>query len=88
MKRDLDLIRRILLCVEKSDHAKLPEVDERILNEHIHLLVDAGFVEGVETEDNPSWSMAVERLTWKGQEFLDAIRDPAIDTSQKGELRE
>ena len=77
MKRDLDLIRRILLCVEKNDPAELPDVDECILNEHIHLLLDAGFVEGIETEGDTGWSTAVERLSWKGQKFLDAIRDPA-----------
>lgn len=83
MKRDMNLIRDILLALEAESSAFAPESlqlegysDEQI-GYHTLLLVEAGLVEGVKTSsfDSDSPSASATRLTWSGYEFLDAARD-------------
>ena len=82
MKRDMDLVRLILQAVEGNDGASA-KTKERSLPErayHVALLVDAGLLVGVVTDDengNPS-GYAVSRMTWAGHDFLDSMRDDAI----------
>ena len=85
MKRDMDLIRELLLfseahCDGISSHAvsinnfKLA-ADHRQLGAHIKLLEEQGLLtDGHATFD----SYGLGNLTWHGHEYLDAIRDPEI----------
>jgi len=80
MKRDLNLLRELLLVIEDAD-AVLPRQRVELassvpkVQHHLRLLVEAGFVRGVgETSDG---SISV-RLTWQGYEFLELIRDGSI----------
>lgn len=87
MKRDMDLIRRILIEVESIDTPEvstaleLDGVDEVTVKYHLTLLVDAGLMEEVEhgfTRSRPGTKILFSRLirlTWQGHEFLDAARD-------------
>ncbi|WP_026354001.1 DUF2513 domain-containing protein [Woodsholea maritima] len=92
MKRDDDLIRRILLEVEKSIDEGSPPlmeiqgVSKEEFSGHTRLLVDAGFVEAsvYEVLSGPS-PFAIKRLTWRGHEFLDSTRSPDIwNKTKKG----
>lgn len=81
MKRDMDLVRSILLEVEKADSYNKPfelEVEEYSSDQvahHLLLLRDAGLL-AVEESSNWSESYVLPiRLTWSGTEFLDATRD-------------
>jgi hypothetical protein len=86
MKRDDELVRNILLQIEKR-HAppqKMQagdfdlDVEKERLTYHIKLLVDAGFVDGsVKRDSNGSWFW-VDGLTWDGSEFLDNIRSDKV----------
>lgn len=86
MKRDIDLIRRILLDVEESEagtpHMRIffdGEFTDDVVNAHIELMVDAGLVEGSVTRSTQGIVRAnVRRLTWAGHDFLDATRDATI----------
>ena len=85
MKRDMDLIRKLLLAVEESpDPAlrKLPAFDgcsEDRLAEHARLAFQSGLLEGTSFQplSGPP-QFANITLTWSGHEFLERTRDPEI----------
>jgi hypothetical protein len=87
MKRDMDLIREILLAIERLDTGAdddldvvVDGVDPRVVNAHLRLLDEAGFINAHEIpDDTEEFSHFVPtRLTWSGHEFLDAVRDPEV----------
>jgi hypothetical protein len=76
MKRDMDLIRKMLLAIEDESSGWAPEFQFEgytpdQVGYHGYLLVDAGLAVGVAmTHDNseaPDW--IVTHLTWAGHEF-------------------
>lgn len=83
MKRDMDLIRRIALEVEGMEHGNVlvnmreEGVDDSTFAMHVVWMKEAGlitaFVQTYESGEPPS--VRVQRLTWAGCEFVDAIRD-------------
>lgn len=79
MKRDIDLVRTILLKIEESD--KPTEIDIRTLSAnhsieqihyHLNLLYEAGFID---VKHFRGIILTVSGLTWNGHDFLDAARD-------------
>ncbi len=83
MKRDMDLIREILLAIEsypESDAYNLnlsfPGHSEDEVSYHCRLLFDAGIIEGkcIQAYEEPDEWM-IRGLTWTGHEFLEASRD-------------
>jgi len=86
MKRDMDLIRKILLEVESDVHGFAPqkiEIDNYTQEEigyHIHLLGEAGLAEVINMtfDQSDSPSARVLNLTWDGHEFLDSSRENRI----------
>lgn len=89
MKRDLDLIRSMLLKMESLDSSygtirlytfKDLCDDEAVLSLHIHLLLDAGLIEATDvvyTGDNVD-DFLITRITFTGYDYLDAIRNESI----------
>jgi hypothetical protein len=85
MKRDMELMRNILLAVEASPSAWVPSVIQELQMEgyseeevgyHALLLMEAGLARGQETTGTGlSPRGMITRLTWEGHEFLDAARD-------------
>lgn len=89
MKRDIELVRRILLSVEAMGpndewEMQLPDVDEHVLGYHVGLLADGGYVtaQSGTIHDLVPW---VTGLTWAGHDFLDSIRDDKVwkDTTKR-----
>ena len=85
MKRDKDLLRDLLLAVEarapgvESAPLTIPGRSLEEISGHVELLVEAGFLKAVPipgTEDETYWY--VERLTYRGHEFLDTVRSPEV----------
>jgi hypothetical protein len=83
MKRDLDLVRELLLDIEKNAKGVRAdwtfsgeEHDPSLVLYHVRLLFDAGFVEGQFIEDAEAYW--VDRITWQGHEFIDAVRDAGV----------
>lgn len=84
MKRDLDLIRKIVLLVEESPSGNAPypisfdgyTPDQ--IGYHSYLLIDAGFATG-EVDNSLGTGLGpqgnIASLTWAGHEFADAARD-------------
>lgn len=82
MKRDLELVRRILLQLEEGGDEAGPSGwsgfggDElAAIHYHVRLLHDAGLIEADELVPGQWWP---ERMTWAGHEFLDAARNDEI----------
>lgn len=86
MKRDFNLIRKILLDVQSfppnnrdSSLEYEGEYDKDIVNEHIELLIEAGLLKGhVVKSMNGILQIAVSGLTWDGHNFIDAARNDVI----------
>ena len=81
MKRDMELIRKILVAVE--DH---PEPDGSVplrfdgysdqeVSYHVKLLSDQGLIEATDCRSLQDFSLKARSLTWGGHDFVEAIRD-------------
>ena len=87
MKRDMDLIRQLMLQVESSQEPSsiqlIPEgasdeEAERII-EHLRMLVDdVEFLTGIPAHTLAGNNWLDLKLTWEGHDFLDSVRDPEI----------
>lgn len=82
MKRDWELVRKILVATEglesyrqQIDESNFPDYDREIVWHHIYLLEQAGLVKALCSKalSEPRSCRALE-LTWEGHEFLDKIR--------------
>jgi hypothetical protein len=83
MKRDMELIRKLVLAVEDAPTGYAPAelgiqgyTPEQIAY-HAHLMVQASLAIGMETTHMGSSSPSAQltSLTWEGHEFADAARD-------------
>ena len=92
MKRDMDLIRDILLRIEQAPYTlgfvEL-EIEGRSTEEisyHIKILCQAGLVEATDlsTMGGPLWR--ARDLTWAGHEFLGAAKDASVWNKAKSLL--
>ena len=70
MKRNVDLIRSIVLAVRNDDMSVLEEFAADEVAYHKWLIVNAGLATG--TEIRHQTSAAIAALTWEGQNFSDA----------------
>lgn len=87
MRRDLDLVRDILVLVERADRpvdAIALDVPGHTTSEvayHVRLLAGAGLVDVLADKRDANGSsvlLVVGGLTWDGCDYLDALRDPGI----------
>jgi hypothetical protein len=94
VKRDFDLIRRILKNVQacpSSDDFNVPEYegyDYATVAEHVELLIEADLVRGKVYHTRGGASPHISRLTWAGHEFLDAAQDEGLWAKAKRTLGE
>jgi hypothetical protein len=81
MKRDMNLIRLLLLEVEaeepKPDLSAFTQ-DQQVY--HMALCIEAGLIDGSIINNNQGYpaGTAAIRLTWKGHEFLDAAKNDTL----------
>jgi hypothetical protein len=76
MKRDLDVIRSLLMKAESANGHFACETEEEIYN--AVLLQDAGFIEGRFAPPTVPKMAVILRMTWQGHDFLDAARSETI----------
>ena len=81
MKRDMDLIRQILLFLEDIDTFDTPlkmsveEFDQSIIDYHIYLLNQAGLIKAFDFSADEYSDWRASHLTWQGHEFLAVAKD-------------
>ena len=90
MKRNMDLIRDLLILIEEqgidSKELKLPsEMDRAVAVYHLNL--QAGFTENniQYADDEPMWIYS--KLTWDGHDFLDSIKNDTIWNETKEAIK-
>jgi len=97
MKRDMDLIREILLLAEKHccggtfldfdqfalDTSVLPENYPSIEYEELDEHIALAKERGLIEAHRASGSCSIQRLTWEGHEFLDNSRTPEVWNAAK-----
>jgi hypothetical protein len=94
VKRDMDLIRKILLQIEERGpnesgiEIDIPDVELTTVGAHTRLLSEAGFIAGIPCDDFSGAGLIPTRLTWAGHDFLDAARNDTIWGKAKAKLAE
>lgn len=85
MKRDMDLVRKILLTIEESegppDKIRINGYDDGTVDRHLDLLQKAGLIEADVLRSGQApyiMSVRVDGLTWAGHEFLDDARNDTV----------
>ena len=85
MKLDQDLVREILLAVEGSREDPLGWTELNLegrepldVSYHVMLLHEAGFIVGQDLSSDDGLEWLPKRLTYKGHEFLDTVRDGEV----------
>lgn len=96
MKRDLDLIRKIILAVEDLPTGtvlhdiKVEGYSPAEIGYHSYLIVDAGLAKGndVQTLSDTSPNWQILQLTSEGHEFAEAARNETTWNKAKGIVKE
>lgn len=86
MKRDMELIRKILFKIEEEYVSttlfglSIEGYDMNTVAYHCKLLYEAGFVDTYDAKyaSNELWMFVVGGLTWEGHDFLDKIREDTV----------
>lgn len=82
MKRDMDLVRKIAIAAADMGPNlqldRLDGVDAHVFAEHVRLMSEAGLIEAYIAGGYPDPIALVTRLTWEGNDFVDASRDEAL----------
>ena len=81
MKRDMELIRKILITIEEFDKTqgeiplKFDGYSDEQVSYHVKILHDHGLINAIDdtTDDGMCW-MATG-LTWAGHDYIEAIKD-------------
>lgn len=96
MKRDLELIRKILFKIEDTvdNVGKFNlQVDGYTMEQvayHCSILYEGGYIHACNVQSNGDavYLFSVGRLTWEGHEFLDNIREDTIWNKTKDTIVE
>jgi hypothetical protein len=81
MRRDMNLVRKVLLAVEAGNQLDPIEgCSEDEVKYHKKLVIDAGLAEGTAKKDSTKATdipaaVIIRSLTWAGHDFVDAIGD-------------
>lgn len=83
MKRDMELIRKMLIAIEDHpdvyapDPLKIEGYSDEVIGYHAYLLIDAGLARGDDTTEMGRTSpiAIIFKLTWAGHEFCQAARE-------------
>ncbi len=96
MKRDLDLIRYLMLRIEECDHYNVYLSDllegssyaPQLADYNIQLLAEAQYLQlfGFKNTPDNYKNWCIVRLTFTGHDYLDAIRDDNIWNETKSKL--
>lgn len=83
VQRNMELVRSILLEVERSPVEKIMDVNvpghtAEEISYHVMLLHKAGLLEAQDCSHMQARCWKPIRLTWEGHEFLDAVKSDTV----------
>lgn len=84
MKREMDLVRAILLKSEESENTKgfvdleLDGFDNAQISYHVVIMEDAGLIKAMNLTTTQGVKWRPVSLTWAGHEFLDLAKNENI----------
>ncbi|UJW87958.1 DUF2513 domain-containing protein [Devosia sp. SL43] len=85
MKRDMDVIRKIMLAVQARTDIdprllKVDGLDDFTVGYHVALLHDVGLIVGPSTQtyDTPYKQVLVKDLSWEGHDFVAAMANDTV----------
>lgn len=90
MRRDMDLIRELMLKLEalpiraggiylishEDEEVAVPGYDADAIAYHLDLILGAGLIAGPDKQ--PIAGITFRGFTWEGHDFVDSVRDPEI----------
>ncbi|MFL5620216.1 MAG: DUF2513 domain-containing protein [Gemmatimonadaceae bacterium] len=95
MKRDLDLVRQLLLQIEAlpaGPPAQYPtrEIEDPVLLAHFELVIAAGLVNGniARSQGARGDVISISGLTWEGHEWIEMVRSQTVWNETKAALLE
>ena len=89
MKRDMDLVRRILIEIEEKDNEiQIEGYSPEQINYHIRLLLEAELIRATDVSSFDGEEYLIDGLTWQGHEFLDQARSETVWNKAKKFLSE
>ena len=96
MKRDMELIRKMVLALEDEPTGfaprdlNFPGYTSEQIGYHAHLLIEGGYAKGFDAtnHDSSGPEAVLTSLTWKGHEFVDAARDESRWKKATGIVKE
>jgi len=95
MKRDMDLVRELLLkleaepldgnlwCLDIDGFGIVGRTYDEVAY-YMVLLIDGGLLDG---EREQSGGIVARKLTWAGHDFLDSVRDPRTWSATKDKVK-
>ncbi len=85
MKRDLDLVRQLMLQIEALPAAppvqyRMSEIEDPVLLAHLEMLIEAGLVNGRISRSQGARGdvISVSGLTWRGHEWIEMVRSQSL----------
>ena len=95
MKRDMDLVRDILLKAEAMPPGppvlyRVSEVEDLVLLHHLEMLIEAGLLRGKISRSQGSRGdvIGISGLTWEGHEWIETVRSDQVWDETKRTLLE
>jgi hypothetical protein len=93
MKRDLDLVRQLLLQIEALPAGppaqyRTSEIEDPVLLAHFELVIAAGLVNGkiALSQGARGDVISISGLTWEGHEWIEMVRSQAVWNETKSTL--
>lgn len=94
MKRDMELVRKILFAIEESEDSffssslQIDGYTNKEVGYHARIMLDGGLIDAKDVSDNSGDDFLIHGLTWQGHEFLDAARSDTIWNEVKDKLKD
>jgi hypothetical protein len=93
MKRDMDLVRDILLKAESMPPGppmlyRIGEVEDLVLLNHLEMLIEAGLLRGKISRSQGTRGdiIGISGLTWEGHEWVETVRSDRVWEETKATL--
>ncbi len=95
MKRDMDLVRKILFALEdrpanfEGEHNfTVDGFDQTTVARHVQLMAEAGLIDAINLSTHAGVDWMPQRLKWEGHDFLDEARNDTLWNKAKSKISE